>query len=180
MGIIKRIIITVFAVSAYFVSSAQLSVEITGDFDGCAPQNLSFGCNISGAGGNVTYSWSSGTGDVSVLATPTFSYINPGHYTLSVTVTSGGQTATDSKEVVIFRGPTANFDDTPRTGCVPYDFVSQSLSTPGDAPITAYHWFYNDGYSSTEESSTHTYQSSGVYPISLEITDANGCTRNCS
>ena len=122
MGIIKRIIITVFAVSAYFVSSAQLSVEITGDFDGCAPQNLSFGCNISGAGGNVTYSWSSGTGDVSVLATPTFSYINPGHYTLSVTVTSGGQTATDSKEVVIFRGPTANFDDTPRTGCVPYDF----------------------------------------------------------
>ncbi len=178
MGIIKRIIITVLAVSAYFVSAAQLSVEITGDFDGCAPQNLTFGCNLSGAGGDVTYSWSSGTGDVSVLATPTFSYINAGHYTLSVTVTSGGQTATDSKEVVIFRGPTANFDDTPRTGCVPYDFEAQSLSTPGDAPITAYHWFYNDGYSSTEESSTHTYQSSGVYPISLEITDANGCVDN--
>lgn len=176
--IIRKIIITVLAISVQLVSFAQMSVTITGTFEGCAPQILDFGCNITGGGGSATYSWSSGNGDVSTLSHPTFSYIQPGRYTVSVTVTSGGQTATDSHEVVVFRGPTADFDNSPRTGCVPYDFVSQSLSTQGDAPITNYLWYYGDGYSSSDESSTHTYQSSGVYTVSLEITDANHCISN--
>ena len=65
---------------------AQLSVSITGNFNGCAPQILTFGCNVTGANGEVSYSWSSGNGDVSLLAEPTFSYISAGHYNLSVTV----------------------------------------------------------------------------------------------
>ena len=184
MGIIKikikKITITFLAIFVHLVSVAQLSVNITGSFEGCAPQIKTFGCDVSGASGSVTYSWSSGAGDVSVLPSPTFSYINPGRYTLSVTVTSGGQTASDSREIVVFNVPTANFDNTPRSGCVPYDFLAQSLSQPGDAEITQYLWYYGDGYSSTEASSTHTYQSSGTYTISLEITDANNCVSSIS
>jgi len=180
MNIKKLTLLVVALVSMQFVSHAQLSVSITGNFEGCAPQILTFGCNVSGASGDVTYSWSAGNGDMSVRPDPTFSYINPGHYTLSVTITSGGQTASDSHEIIVFNGPTAIFDDTQVTGCVPYDFQSQSLSTPGDAEITNYVWYYGDGYSSNTASSTHTYQSSGTYTVALEITDANGCVNSMS
>ena len=159
---------------------AQLSVTITGTFDGCAPQIKTFGCDITGGSGDETYSWSSGTGDVSVLPSPTFSYINPGHYTVSVTVTSGGQTASASHEVVVFNGPTAAFNNTTAVGCVPYDFESQNLSEAGDAAIESYLWYFGDGYSSTEVSTTHTYSSAGIYTVSLEVTDANGCVNSFS
>lgn len=175
MNIKKLAVLVVALISIHLVSEAQLSVSITGNFEGCAPQILTFGCNVSGASGDVTYSWSAGNGDMSVRPDPTFSYINPGHYTLSVTVTSGGQTASDSHEIVVFRGPTALFDSTHVSGCVPFEFQSQSTSVPGDAAITSYTWYYGDGYSSTEASSTHTYQSSGVYTVALDVIDANGC-----
>ena len=140
MNIKKLTVLVVALISMQFVSLAQLSVSITGSFSGCPPLIQQFGCNISGASGDVTYSWSSGNGDVSQLPTPTFSYINPGRYTLSVTVTSGGQTASDSHEVVVFHVPTAQFSDTPIRGCIPYDFVTANQSTQGDAEITNYLW----------------------------------------
>lgn len=175
MNIKKLTVLVVALILMQFVSLAQLSVSITGNFSGCPPLIQQFGCNISGASGDVTYSWSSGNGDVSQLPTPTFSYINPGRYTLSVTITSGGQTASDSHEVVVFHVPTAQFSDTPIRGCIPYDFVAANQSTQGDAEITNYLWYFGDGQSSNQASPTHTYQSSGVYTVSLEVTDANGC-----
>ncbi len=178
MNIKKLTVLVVALVSMHLLSVAQLSVSITGNFSGCPPLIQQFGCNISGASGDVTYSWSSGNGDVSQLPTPTFSYINPGRYTLSVTITSGGQTASDSHEVVVFHVPTARFSDTPITGCIPYDFVAANQSTQGDAEITSYLWYFGDGQSSNQASPTHTYQSSGVYTVSLEVTDANGCVDN--
>ena len=154
---------------------AQLSVSITGTFNGCSPQNLSFGCNVSGAVGEIYYSWSSGNGDVSVLAEPTFSYLSPGRYNISVTVTNGGQTATDSHEIVIFNGPTATFNDSSIVGCVPKSHVFRSSATEGDAEITSWLWYFGDGISAQGRNRAHTYTSPGIYTVALEVTDANGC-----
>ncbi|MBR5983367.1 MAG: PKD domain-containing protein [Bacteroidales bacterium] len=178
MNIKRLIILAIALISVQMVSIAQLSVSITGTFSGCPPLIQQFGCTVSGASGDVTYSWSSGNGDVSQLTNPTFSYINSGRYTLSVTVTSGGQTATDSHEIVVFRIPTAHFADSPITGCIPYDFIAANQSTQGDAEITNYRWYFGDGQSSNEASPSHTYQSSGVYTVSLEVTDANECVNH--
>ncbi|MBO4615342.1 MAG: PKD domain-containing protein [Bacteroidales bacterium] len=160
-----------------FTAKAQLSVTITADnFSGCSPQNLRFGCNVTGASGNVSYSWSSGNGDVSQLASPTFSYLDGGTYTISVTVTSNGQTASDSHEVVIFQSPEAHFDETPRTGCTPFDVTMNDQSAQGDAPITSWLWYWGDGTTSATQNATHTYLNSGLLTVSLRVTDANGCT----
>ena len=159
-----------------FATKAQLSVTITGDsFSGCSPQNLTFGCTVTGAGPNVAYSWSSGNGDVSHLATPTFSYLEGGTYTVSVTVTSSGATASDSHEVVIFQSPEAHFNETPVTGCTPFDVSLNDLSTVGDAPITSWLWYWGDGQTSTGQNVSHTYLNSGLLTVSLRVTDGNGC-----
>ncbi|MBQ2575470.1 MAG: PKD domain-containing protein, partial [Bacteroidales bacterium] len=113
----KVCILTILFLLSAFAAKSQLSVTITGDsFSGCSPQNLTFGCQVANAGPNVAYSWSSGNGDVSHLATPTFSYLEGGTYTVSVTVTSSGATASASHEIVIFQSPEARFNETPLTG----------------------------------------------------------------
>lgn len=159
----------------HFTAAAQLSVSITGSFEGCSPQILTFGCNVTGATDEVSYSWSSGNGDVSVLAEPTFSYLSPGRYAVSVTVQSGGLTATDSHEVVIFNGPTASFNDSSIVGCVPKNYMFRSSATEGDAEITSWLWYFGDGVSALGRNRGHLYSSPGVYTVSLEVTDANGC-----
>ena len=159
-----------------FVAKAQLSVSITGNFEGCAPQILTFGCEVTGAEGEVTYSWSSGNGDESALSEPTFSYLMPGRYNLLVTVESNGHTATDSHEVVVFKGPTALFNDSAEIGCVPFRHQFRSLSEQGDAEITNWLWYFGDGRIGMGQLRYYVYTSPGVYTVSLEVTDANGCT----
>ncbi len=172
----KVCILTILFLLSAFAAKSQLSVTITGDsFSGCSPQNLTFGCQVTNAGPNVAYSWSSGNGDVSHLATPTFSYLEGGTYTVSVTVTSSGATASASHEIVIFQSPEARFNETPLTGCTPFDVSLRDLSTQGDAPITSWLWYWGDGTTSTEQNASHTYLNSGLLTVSLRVTDANGC-----
>ena len=170
----KCLLLLVF-ILLHFTMVAQLSVSITGTFSGCAPQILTFGCDVTGAEGTVTYSWSSGNGDVSLLAEPTFSYISSGRYNLSLTVESNGHTATATREVVIFNGPTASFNDSSIVGCVPKSYLFQSSSTAGDAEITNWLWYFGDGVSAQGRNRAHGYTSPGIYTVSLEVTDANGC-----
>lgn len=168
--------LTILILLSAFAAKAQLSVTIIGEtFSGCSPQNLTFGCTITGAGSNVTYSWTSGNGDVSHLATPTFSYLEGGTYTISVTVTSGDATASDSHEIVIFQSPEARFNETPLTGCTPFDVSLNDMSTQGDAPITSWLWYWGDGQTSTGQNVSHTYLNSGILTVSLRVTDGNGC-----
>ena len=172
----KVCILTILLLLSALATKAQLSVTITGDsFSGCSPQNLTFGCQVTNAGPNVAYSWSSGNGDVSHLATPTFSYLEGGTYTVLVTVTSSGATASASHEIVIFQSPEARFTETPLTGCTPFDVSLRDLSTQGDAPITSWLWYWGDGTTSTEQNASHTYLNSGLLTVSLRVTDANGC-----
>ena len=173
---ITRYILVATILLSVFAAKAQLSVTITANsFSGCSPQNLTFGCNVTGASGNVSYSWESGNGDVSQLASPTFSYLNGGTYTLSLTVTCNGQTASDSHSVVIFQSPEAHFDETPHTGCTPFDVSINDQSTIGDAPITSWLWYMGDGTTATTQNASHTYQNSGILTVSLRVTDNNGC-----
>ena len=175
MKILKNILLLYATILIGLAANAQLAVSITGNFEGCAPQILSFGCDLSGASSEVTYSWSSGNGDVSLLAAPTFSYLTPGRYTISVTVTSNGQTATDSKEIVIFNGPTALFNDSTEIGCVPYQHRFSSLSAPGDTVITRWEWFFGDGTTNIGPNRWHSYTTPGIFTVTLKVTDANGC-----
>ena len=176
LNIQKHTMLLLGAIMLQLGAMAQLSVSITGDFDGCVPQILTFGCNVTGATGEVSYSWTSGNGDVSVLAEPTFSYLLPGRYNISVIVESNGQTATATREVVIFNGPTALFNDSAEIGCVPLNHEFLSLSEQGDAPITSYLWYFGDGTTWRGQNRRHVYTSPGVFTVSLEVTDANGCT----
>lgn len=173
----KRIVVILALLLLVFVAKGQLAADITAvSFEGCSPQNITFGCTVSGSSGAVSYHWLSGNGDESSLASPTFSYLRGGHYTVSVVVTAGGQTAEASHEVVIFNSPVAAFDETPITGCIPLDVTMIDRSEQGDAPITDWLWYFGDGANAIGQNPVHSYEHSGLLTVSLRVTDANGCS----
>lgn len=69
-------------------------------------------------------------------------------------------------------GPVAEFDATPKSGCVPLNVAFTDLST-GDSLIS-WDWDFGDGGTSTEQHPTHTYTTAGSFTVSLTVTDNAG------
>lgn len=68
-------------------------------------------------------------------------------------------------------GPDAQFSYT-SPSCGVFDFTKDC-----QVPNSTFLWNFGDGNTSTSQNPSHTYLSSGVYFVSLEVTDALGCTR---
>jgi PKD repeat protein len=67
--------------------------------------------------------------------------------------------------------PTANFSASPLNGCTPLAVTFTDLST--GAP-TAWQWDLGNGTLSSQQNPTTTYFNSGLYTISLTVTNASG------
>src|SRR5690606_35234819 len=74
---------------ARIAGPASVAQGTPAQFDGTASETQP-------SGGSLEYSWNSGNGSVSAAPQPTFSYLVPGSYTVSLTVTdaAGGGTGT--------------------------------------------------------------------------------------
>ena len=71
--------------------------------------------------------------------------------------------------------PTADFSADVTSCCAPLTVQFSDLSTAGDNPITSWYWDFGDGYTSTAENPSHTYDD-GTYTVSLTVTDSHGCS----
>lgn len=49
------------------------------------------------------------------------------------------------------------------------------LFSPGNVNYTSYLWIFDDGTTSQSRNPLHAYQDSGLFQVSLEVTDTNGC-----
>ncbi|MCX5769395.1 MAG: PKD domain-containing protein, partial [Candidatus Hydrogenedentes bacterium] len=67
--------------------------------------------------------------------------------------------------------PEASFTAAPTTGCIPLDvqFTDTSTGNP-----TAWEWDFGDGGSSSEQNPLYTYNTPGVYTVSLTVSNASG------
>lgn len=145
-----------------------------------AAQVFSFSCPSTGIS---TYLWnfgqpSSGANNTSTLATPTHVYNTPGNYTVSLVVTNQ-YGCVDSvvmpNYITIGNTLVPSFTVNDSTGCAPFT-PTFTCTVPG---ATSYSWNFGDPSSgasntSTTQSPSHTYNSSGLYNVSLSVTTA-GC-----
>lgn len=173
-----------FSVALVFSSVAALA-QVNADFtanvtSGCSPLIVSFQ-NLS-TGNNLTYQWNLGNGNSAVGENPAASYINPGTYTVTLTVTGPDGTDTETKTgfITVFTPPTPDLAPSQTVGCFPFDVDFTDLSVPGDSPIASWSWDFGDGGVSTDQNPTHTYTTPGVFDITLLLVDQNGCESNIS
>lgn len=159
--------------------------QLTADFSanqtqGCAPLLVQF-TNLS-SGSYTGLLWSFGNGNTSTLTNPGASYIVPGVYSVSLTISNGvtNNTKTRTNFITVFPKPVASFTSTPNSGCTPLPVTFTDLSTAVGSGITNWSWDFGDGGSSNLKNPMNNYISSGNYKVSLVVTDGNGCTANIS
>lgn len=133
--------------------------------------------SIPSIGDTIIYRyWNFGDGSYdSTSINPSHSYINPGLYTIELTVVS--PTYCDSiitKSVFVIESPIAHFTTT--NVCLNNNTPFNDLSTPAvGSSITNWTWSFGDGDSSFTQNVSHQYNSSGTFNATLEVTSSEGC-----
>ncbi len=108
-------------------------------------------------------------------------YFSEGSYTVQLTDSSNGRVVADSIKFSSLTGVRntlqAEYSASAITGSAPltvgFTDYSQEFSSAG-AGISSWFWDFGDGSTSTERNPRHTYSGSGVYAVSLTVTDTAG------
>jgi PKD repeat protein len=126
----------------------------------------------------VSWSWSFGDGATGTGASSTHAYTNKGTYTVTLTVTDNlSGIGTDHATVTIVGTSPIAHAGGPYTG-----FINQTLELNGskssdlDGTIVSWSWDFGDGTKGTGRTTQHIYHQSGMYTITLKVTDNQGCT----
>lgn len=179
------IISNVIAV-CYIIFATSASAQVNANFSasptaGCATLIVNF-TDLS-SGSPTSWSWDFGNGaPISTLQNPSSFYTLPGVYTVQLTVSNGSSTDTETKTnyIVVYNKPTTGFTMSTDTACAGQNvtFTDATVISPGGPPIGTWAWNFGDGNSTTVTvpSVTHAYSTPGTYPVSLIVTDTNGCS----
>ncbi len=118
------------------------------------------------------YSWDFGDGNSSDLANPFYNYNNSGVYT--VTLIAQNACGADTIEQIIETQalPVVAFEADQQEGCAPLSVQFTDLSTGA----AQWSWVFpgGDPSSSTEQHPTVVYNSAGLYPVSLTVSNSSG------
>ncbi|MEL6132571.1 MAG: PKD domain-containing protein, partial [Bacteroidota bacterium] len=123
--------------------------------------------------------WDFGDGNTSTDQNPTHVYAASGFYDVTLTVTNVhgcSESITQVQFVEILSPPTAQFTLSDPSGCVPFTLNLLNTSVGNSGTVTGIQWDFGNGDSSTLNNPVVTYPTSGIYNISLTVTDDNGCT----
>ena len=126
------------------------------------------------------YLWNFGdvTNNTSTIKNPLHYYSAFQSYTVTLVVTSkdGCIDSLTQQLTTVYPPPIANFTVQPGEVCMggTINFIDASQGTP--SPIQQWNWNLSQGYTSTQKDTYRAFADSGIYKISLEVFDANGCT----
>lgn len=144
-----------------------------GPAEGCAPLTVNFQDQSEYA---TNWIWQFGDGGSATVASPTYTYTEPGTYTVSLTVTGIDAGLNDQviQEEIIEVYPTA---------VAAFTVTPSEISVPGDPLFTVnlsqnateYLWDFGDGTTSTEVNPVHYYQEEGIYSIELTANNEFDC-----
>ncbi len=146
---------------------------------GVAPIDVNFFAFHDGGVEPIVYRWDFGDRNEGEGETVTNKYLAIGEYDVVLRATdAAGRKATYSSTSISITGEPAPLSTTlqaPQATGNPREFRFIATISGGVAPFT-YAWDFGDGTTSTLQNPTHTYIETGVYAISVTITDALGNT----
>ena len=131
----------------------------------------------------VSWLWDFGDGTSSIVQNPQHKYINPGSYTVSLTVTNAigcQRTETKPNIITVHTPPVADFALADSLSCAPFSIDLTDQSQTVSAPIVKWRWDFGNGDSSLLQEPDYTYMVPGTYQVKLTVEDAFGCSHEYS
>jgi cytochrome c len=163
--------------------TVDASVDLT---SGPAPLRVRFdavGDDPDGPEGGLTYAWEFDDGGTSMVRRPRHTYLEPGEYTATVTVTdAGGATGSDTVTVTVSdppanRPPSVQAGALPASGNAPLEVLFTAAGTDPDDDPVSYEWDFGDGSDPVEgRRARHTYSAAGTYTATVTASDPDGAT----
>jgi PKD repeat protein len=156
--------------------TANFSADIT---SGCSPIVVNF--QDKSTGPIVEWKWDFGNGATSTRQNPSSTYLTPGTYTVTLTVTdAAGNTSTSNKTnfITAYDEPAADFVADKRSGCFPMVVqFGDNSATPSGTTINSWLWDFGNGASSNQQNPKYVYRDPGSYTVTLTITNNAGCKK---
>lgn len=121
-----------------------------------------------------TWLWEFGDSDTSTDQNPSHEYINPGDYSVTLTVSGpgGGDTLIKTNYITAnYAEPTANFEGIPTSGNAPLEVTFTDLSVDS---VDSWVWDFGDGGISYQQDPVYTYTGAGTYNVSLTVSGPGG------
>ncbi|PCH90936.1 MAG: hypothetical protein COB85_09800, partial [Bacteroidetes bacterium] len=169
------ILLTWFCIGSIAIAQSPVA-DFTSDINsGCFPITVNF--EDLSTNSPTTWAWDFGNGNTSTFENPSAVYTLAGGYTVTLIACNGGGCDTIIKNpyITAYDYPIADLAANITYGCAPLTVQFTDLSIPISSPIVWWYWDFGDGYSSTLPNPSHTYNTSGVYDVSISITDSLGC-----
>lgn len=164
-----------------YVFSLQVgeSIDLNGqiDIDACKGLEVTF-TNNSGASGV----WTFGDGNNSTAGSTTHTYAAPGQYVVSF-VAADSCIIPFIDTINVLNGPAVEAAFTADiTDCAASATVLFTENSNAPSGTVAWSWSFSGGTPASGSTKTVTvnYSTSGIYPVFLAVTDANGCTDTIS
>ena len=148
---------------------AQFTANVT---SGEAPLAVRFWDNSTGS--RHQWTWDFGDGGTSDEQNPEHLYLNPGNYTVALTVRGIGGTDTEVKPdyiQVLYPPPVADFTANVTSGEAP--LAVQFIDLSGGNPAS-WSWNFGDNTTSSFRDPVHVYPDPGTYTVTLTVTNPRG------
>jgi len=162
-----------FCLQCFSLTASPQAAFTANQTIGCAPLTVQFTNSSTGA---VSYYWDLGNGNTSSLVNPVNVYTTPGTYTVKLIATDASgitDTLVRTNLVTVANNPVADFSASDSSAC-PY--TNQINFQNNSATGLTYLWDFGDGTISSQYSPTHSYTQSGLFSVSLMVTNALGCS----
>jgi gliding motility-associated-like protein len=161
---------TTVSVDFYDVPTASFTVDKT---ESCPPLQVNL---TSTSSTNFACNWTLGDGNFSSDCNTSYSYTAPGEYSvyLMVTDSNGCRHISPPQLLTVYALPEAQFSITPQTTTI----VTPTIALDGlfsSANTTSWSWLINNTDSLIGAQVNYTFQDTGLFPITLYVTNALGC-----
>ncbi|MBT8327507.1 MAG: gliding motility-associated C-terminal domain-containing protein [Bacteroidia bacterium] len=160
--------------NASFKIDLQIKTAVIADFIanpniGCNPLNVQF-TNRSILG--ETLLWEFGDGDTSTEINPTHTYIEPGLFTVRLTVIDSNTCNISSiyeRQILVIEQSITDFAASYDVCKAEFELVNNSQNA------LTYNWYFGDGNTSTDKTPKHEYSETGTYSVKLVVNEGMRC-----